>query len=147
MHEPKVTAPEKQHPLKMHASDASVDLLVSGIRGVATDTECVERWVELEKLLECWQELHVGGKIESNRIDDNLDKLLDSHVVNSIFHLSKLQPTNHTRRCIMLARSVWKRFVAAIERAEIVARLGSAQETSCLCVMRCGALSPTSKCN
>lgn len=131
----------------MHTTDASVELLVAGIRGVATDTERVELWIELEQLLESWQDVHLGGKIESNHIDDNLDKLLESQAVNSIFHMSKLQPMNHTRRCIMLARSVWKRFVAAIERAEIVSRLGSAQETSCLCVLRGGALSPTSKCN
>jgi len=103
----------------MHALEA----LVAGIRAVAADSEIPVRWAELERILEVWREPHEGGGVESNYIDDNLDKLLTSHSIKSIFHISKLKPVEHSRRSIILAKNVWKRVVCAIERAEIVSSL------------------------
>lgn len=134
----------------MHGLSTAVEALVAGIRAVATESERPVRWLELEHVLEMWREPHEGGGVESNYIDDNLDKLLTSHSVKSIFHISKLQPSEHSRRSIILARGVWKRVVAAIERAEIVAKLRSDHRRECAPPsfsreLR-GCVSSTSKC-
>lgn len=100
-----------------------VERLISCIRAIANDPESNGAWYELEVELAVWRELHDGGKVSPDYLDDNLEVLLSSQTVTSTFHLSRMQPSAHTRRSIIMAKDVWLRMVAAIERAAIVSQI------------------------
>lgn len=157
------------HTASVQSTTCHVEFLVSAIRLVASsDRGHVEAWSALERSLGCWLEPYEGGCVDAEFIDDTLGTLLSSQVVTSIFHISKMQPEEHTRKSIILARGVWRRVVAAIERAATVAQIRSARRRECMspCATDLGdghrspsasprfrtglhgggALSPTSKC-
>ena len=135
------------------ASDPLVELL-EAVRGTAFDPASLDAWSTLEARLAEWRELHDGGAVSTDYVDDNLDRILAEKLVQSVFHLSQLQPVPHTRRCILLARALWDRLVVAIESAAIVAqiRMGRRVGPSSPCSatsspsFRVGALSPPPKC-
>lgn len=126
------------------------------MRAVSTTPELNTAWRELEAVLEIWRDEYDGGEVNSEYIDDTLGVLLSSKAAESIFHVSKMDPLPHTRRCIILAREVWSRVLAAIERATIVSQISIARRRECKSPatsprlrpngMQGGALSPTSKC-
>jgi hypothetical protein len=145
---------------------AYVERLVSCVGAIANEPESNGTWSELEVALAAWRELHDGGEVSPEYLDDNLEVLLSSQAVTSIFHVSRMQPSVHTRRSIILAKDVWLRMVAAIERAAIVSQIRSAHSRR-ECLSPCsagaerspvtsprfrpiglhgGALSPTPKC-
>jgi len=130
------------------AERVHVERLVSCIGAIANDPESNGAWSELEVALAAWRELHDGGEVGPDYLDDNLEVLLSSQAVTSIFHVSKMQPSVHTRRSIILAKDVWLRMVSAIERAAIVSQIRRAHNRrECLSTgLHGGALSPTPKC-
>jgi hypothetical protein len=97
--------------------------LLAAIRGAAFDSNSAAAWVALEQHLAEWREPHERGAVSSDYIDDNLGRILSEKVVESIFHLTQLEPEPHSRRSILLARALWERLVVAIESAAIVAQI------------------------
>lgn len=128
--------------------------LVAAVRATAFDPESADAWRALEARLADWREPHEGGAVSTEYVDDNLDRILSEQLVQSVYHLTQLQPLPHTRRSILLARSLWDRLVVAIESAAIVAQIRTARRAgpSSPCSdgaspsFRVGALSPPPKC-
>jgi len=102
-----------------------VSYLTQCIQNVAFDESSVSNWLVLESALGMWRERHDGGSVDCDSLDDQLEFILENHaqLLRSIFHISKMEPTEHTRGSIMAAIAVFYRLVAAIERAAIVARM------------------------
>lgn len=130
-----------------------VEELNSCIRSVAFDSQNVALWGALEVSLRTWREPCDGGTVNSDYVDDNLHLILSSGTMESVFHLSKMTPSEITHRCIPLARDIWTRIVAAIERAAIVSRIRRrrrARSSPCLSdggsPTFCPPRSPTYKC-
>ena len=105
-----------------------VENLQSCIRRVAFDDQSEENWQKLEYSMRAWREPHDGGSVDCDYVDDCLDDLLANHaqILRSVFHLSKMSPTERTRGSIIAARDVFERLVGAIERAAIVAQIRGA---------------------
>ena len=121
-HFPVVATPENRHRVEM--ADY-VSELKSCIQNVAFGENSTENWTLLESALSTWKEPCEGGYVDCDFVDDNLEFLLENHaqLLRSIFHISKMTPTEQTNGAICAARTVFCRLVGAIERAAIVARL------------------------
>jgi hypothetical protein len=130
--------------------------LLGAIRGAAFDSNSASAWAALEKQLAEWHEPHDGGAVSTDYVDDQLGRILSEKVVESIFHLTQLEPEPRSRRSILLARGLWERLVVAIESAAIVAqirrnrRAGMGPTSPCSDAaspsFRVGTLSPPPKC-
>jgi hypothetical protein len=99
--------------------------LQSCMNNVAFDENSTSNWLALELELSKWREPLSGGDLDCDFVDDNLELLLENHasLLRSIFQISKMNPSQHTSRCIAAAKEVFCRIVGAIERASIVARI------------------------
>lgn len=102
--------------------------LKSCIRNVAFGEQSSENWILLECSLCAWREPSDGGTVDCDYVDDCLEDLLadQAQILKAVFHLSKMSPTEQTRKSIIAARDVFERLVGAIERAAIVAQIRGA---------------------
>jgi hypothetical protein len=109
-------------------SEDHTETLRTSIRRLAFDEHNVDNWRDLESSLLCWKEPHEGGTVTCEYIDDNLEQFVgnQAQLIRSIFHISKMTPTESTRHSILAAQHVFARVVAAIERAAIVAQIQGA---------------------
>lgn len=90
---------------------------------VATGSTSASDWDRLKECLECWRDPSEFGMADCDFIDDNLNEMLSTGVLGSIFNISKFKPEEHSKTCILLAQFLWSRLVLAIERAIVVAQL------------------------
>jgi hypothetical protein len=113
-------------PIRMTADP--INDLRSAIHILAFDEHNVENWDSLARTLACWKDPHEGGVVSCEYIDDELEMFLAdrAQLIRSLFHISKMTPSESTRKSIMSAKSVFERIVAAIERAAIVAQIRGA---------------------
>ena len=130
-----------------------IEHLETSIKFVVSNDKSELHWRALESALKNLREVDQGGSVDSNYLDDNLDRLLDDQakILRSIFHISKLQPTSISNDAIREAQRTFRQVVTAIERAVIVARIRGNEIQQRLSPvisehLRSGSLSPTPKC-
>jgi len=101
-----------------------IERICACIQTVAFNPDCLKSWNALESLMREWRGSSPDEEYDSDFVDDNLDVILSSNLLSSVYHVSRLTPEAHSKRCILMAKSLCDEIVTAIERAAIVARIG-----------------------
>lgn len=86
-----------------------------------SSSDIVEAWHRAEPLLEQWRDPEEGGSISHEYLEDNLGRIVDETFAKKLYRLQAQPLDLRTRRAQTLALEVWKRYVALILRAELVA--------------------------